>query len=423
MHPALVELQKRGLINQSTDIEVLSKLLESRKAVYCGFDPTADSLHVGSLLPLTVLKIFKEHGIPVIAVIGGATGRIGDPSFKAQERKVLDNVIIERNIAGITQLIKSLLGESDNVIIANNYDWVKEINMLDFLRYYGKCFTVNNMINKESVRSRIERPEQGISFSEFSYPIIQALDFEWLFSVLNCAVQIGGSDQWGNMVAGIDVIHHIHGNEAECGVITLPLLTKDDGTKFGKSETGTVWLSPDRTTPFEYFQFMMNISDSEMLKMYQYFKPLSFDVESIENEIAHNPILMKRQFAVAMTEAIHDSTKANQALNISDFLFGKRKKLNPEEIRMMIDGGMEVHEIVEELNFVDILISTGLAPSKKMAREFITNGAAKVNGTKINEFFDPISYELFENFEAFDDRYFILQRGRDNFVIIHNRRR
>lgn len=422
MHPALVELEKRGLINQSTDIEVLSKLLESGKAVYCGFDPTADSLHVGSLLPLTVLKLFKEHGVPIVAVVGGGTGSIGDPSFKSEERVMMDKLTISRNVAGLTSIIRSVLGD-DNVIITNNENWMKEINMLDFLRGYGKCFSVNNMMNKDSVRSRLERPEQGISFTEFSYPILQALDFEYLFSILDCAIQIGGSDQWGNMIAGIDVIHKMHGNDAEVGVITLPLVTKDDGTKFGKSESGTVWLSPNKTTPFEYFQFWMNISDSEMIKLYQYFQPLSFTVEQIKREMQHEPMLMKKQFAIAMTQAMHGSEKTTQAINIAEFLFGKRKKLSTSEIEMMINAGMEVHEVVEELNFVDILISTGLAPSKKMSREFIMTGAAKVNGTKINEFFDPNTLELFENFEAFDDRYFILQRGRDNYVIIHNRRR
>lgn len=422
MHPALVELEKRGLINQSTDIEVLSKLLENGKAVYCGFDPTADSLHVGSLLPLTVLKLFKEHGVPIVAVVGGGTGSIGDPSFKSEERVMMDKLTISRNVAGLTSVIRSVLGE-DNVIITNNENWMKEINMLDFLRGYGKCFSVNNMMNKDSVRSRLERPEQGISFTEFSYPILQALDFEYLFSILDCAIQIGGSDQWGNMIAGIDVIHKMHGNDAEVGVITLPLVTKDDGTKFGKSESGTVWLSPNKTTPFEYFQFWMNISDSEMIKLYQYFQPLSFTVEQIKREMQHEPMLMKKQFAIAMTQAMHGSEKTTQAINIAEFLFGKRKKLSTSEIEMMINAGMEVHEVVEELNFVDILISTGLAPSKKMSREFIMTGAAKVNGTKINEFFDPNTLELFENFEAFDDRYFILQRGRDNYVIIHNRRR
>lgn len=423
MHPALIELEKRGLINQSTDIEVLSKLLESGKAVYCGFDPTADSLHVGSLLPLTVLKLFKQHGVPIVAVVGGGTGSIGDPSFKSEERVMMDKSTISRNVTGLTSVIRSVLGDDDNVIITNNESWMKEINMLEFLRGYGKCFSVNNMMNKDSVRSRLERPEQGISFTEFSYPILQALDFEYLFSILDCAIQIGGSDQWGNMVAGIDVIHKMHGNDAEVGVITLPLVTKDDGTKFGKSESGTVWLSPNKTTPFEYFQFWMNISDSEMIKLYQYFQPLSFTVEQIKREMEHEPMLMKKQFAIAMTEAMHGSEKTTQAINIAEFLFGKRKKLSTSEMEMMIHAGMEVHEVVEELNFVDILISTGLAPSKKMAREFITNGAAKVNGTKINEFFDPSSSELFENFEAFNDRYFILQRGRDNYVIIHNRRR
>lgn len=423
MHKALVELEKRGLINQSTDIEELSNLLESGFAVYCGFDPTADSLHVGSLLPLTVLKLFKDCGVPVVAVIGGATGRIGDPSFKAKEREVLSDYEVERNIAGIKLAIQSVLGKDDKVVIANNYDWVKELSALEFLRTYGKCFTVNNMINKESVRSRIERPDQGISFAEFSYPIIQALDFEYLFSVLNCRIQIGGSDQWGNMIAGIDVIHKLHGNDASCGVLTLPLITKEDGTKFGKSESGAVWLNARKTTPFHYMQFWMNITDTEMLTMYKYFKPLSFDIEHVENEMKNgDPALMKKQFALAMTEQLHGSVKASQALNIANFLFGKKATLTQDELSMMIDGGMEVHEVVEKLNFVELLVSTGLANSRKMAREFIDNGAAKVNNVKINTFSESSTGEIFENFEDFDSRYFVLQRGKNDFVIIHNRR-
>lgn len=411
MHKALIELQERELINQSTDISVLDKLLNEGSAVYCGFDPTADSLHIGSLLPLTVLNIFKEHGVPVIAVIGGATGSIGDPSFKSTERNMMNWNTIQENCHGITKVIRDTLGDSDSVIIADNSNWMKEINMLDFLRNYGKCFTVNNMMNKESVRSRIEREDQGISFTEFSYPILQALDFEYLYSLLNCKIQIGGSDQWGNMVAGIDVIHKLHGNDAECGVITLPLLTKDDGTKFGKSESGTVWLNPSKTTPFQLYQFFLNITDNECIKLYQYFKPGVFSKDKFKKLIKENAVDTKITFAYDMTKMIHNEDSANQAMHISDVLYGNTLcdadcELDTDEITMLLNGGMKLHSTSTDI--VDTLVNSGLAKSKKMAREFLENGAVKVNSKKINDTFDIWSMK----------NDFVLQRGKNNFVII-----
>lgn len=406
MHKAIVELQERGLIHQSTDLQALSDILDSGKAVYCGFDPTADSLHVGSFLPLTVLKIFRNHNVPVIAVVGGATGRIGDPSFKAQERNVLSNDILQKNLDGITKVIKSVLGDDDNVYITNNYDWAREMNVIDFMRLYGKCFTVNNMINKESVKNRIDRPGQGISFAEFSYPIIQGMDFHYLYQVLDCGIQVGGSDQWGNMIAGTDIIHKLH-PEANVGVITLPLLTKDDGTKFGKTESGTVWLSPDKTTPYQFMQFWMNVSDTEMLKMYRMFKPLSFSTESVEREMEHNPVLMKRQFAIAMTNMIHGSELTTQAVKITDFFFDQNAILSDKDMDSMVQGGIQ--EFSAGVDLVETLVLTGLAKSKKMAREFIQNGAVKVDGIKVHEA---------EQFDSLNKR-FVLQRGKNNFVVVN----
>lgn len=415
MHPALVELENRGLINQSTNIVVLSKLLNEGKAVYCGFDPTADSLHIGSLLPLTVMKVLQSFGVEVIALVGGATGSIGDPSFKSEERTIMDWNTIDRNVSGITSVIKSILGD---VKIVNNYDWSKDMSILEFLRTYGKCFTVNNMINKESVRLRIERPDQGISFTEFAYPILQGMDFEWLFEGNNCAIQLGGSDQWGNMIAGIDVIHKLHGNNAECGAITLPLLLKSDGTKFGKSETGTMWLSTNRTTPYNMYQYWLNITDDELITIYQYFKPMSLSVDDVKTEMKHNVVLFKRQFAHSMTELVHGTDKAAQAYKVSQFLFGEKIKLDIESINMMVDSGIEATVINEEVELISLLVETGLASSKKMAREFIINGAAKVNGRKINEFYDPVLNKFTEDFDIFNNNFFVLQRGRGKFVII-----
>lgn len=422
MHSALVELQDRGLINQSTDITVLSKLLDEGSAVYCGFDPTADSLHIGSLLPLSVMKVFKKHGVKVIALVGGATGSIGDPSFKSEERSMMDWDTISRNVAGISTVITSILG--DDVEIVNNFDWMRDINMLTFLRDYGKAFTVNNMINKESVRSRIERPDQGISFTEFAYPILQGMDFEFLYTEMNCKIQIGGSDQWGNMIAGTDLIHKLHGNDAECGVITLPLVTKADGTKFGKSESGTIWMTGQRTTPYHFFQFWRNIEDTEVPKLYQYFKPFTFSVENIVNEMTNgDPNLVKLQFAYAMTLLVHGSAAADTARALSDFFFGKNVELNDEAVDMMISSGFKVQEQTTTLDLVAILVDSDLADSRKMAREFINNGAIKINGRKVNEFYDTKENVFTEDVDMIDSKHFVLQRGRNAFVVVKNLRR
>ena len=388
--------------------------------MYCGFDPTADSLHIGSLLPLTVMKVLKKHGVPVIAVVGGATVSIGDPSFKSSERNMMDLETIRTNTAGIETVIRKILG--NDVVVVNNYDWMKEINMLDFLRNYGKCFTVNNMINKESVRSRIERPDQGISFTEFAYPILQGLDFEFLYATMNCKIQIGGSDQWGNMIAGTDIIHNYFGNDAECGVITLPLVTKADGTKFGKSESGTVWLSESKTTAFEFFQFWRNVDDAEIPKLYKYFKPFSFDVESIEYEMLINPNFVKLQMAYKMTESIHGEEHADLARDISSFLFGNTDELSDNAIDMMIASGFKVQESTATLDLVALLVQSGLAESRKMSREFINNGAIKINGRKVNEFYDTKENIFTEEVDIIDARHFVLQRGRNAYVVVKNTR-
>lgn len=409
MNNALAELINRGLIKQSTDIAVLDKMMNEHKAIYCGFDPTADSLHVGSLLPLTVMKVLRKHGVRVIALVGGATGRIGDPSFKAQERNMLDESTVERNIEGITKVIHQVLG--DDVKVVNNYNWVKDISMLEFLRVYGKCFTVNNMVNKESVRQRIERPDQGISFTEFSYPILQGLDFEHLFEMHDCTIQMGGSDQWGNMVAGMEVIHKLQGNDKECGVFTIPLLTKDDGTKFGKSESGAVWLSADKTSPFEMFQFWKNLTDAETVKMFQYFKPWSTVTDDdFAVMMEKDAPKTKTAFAINMVEMIHGIDVAACVSNIVYALFEGKYNFDTEELQMLVDGGIK--EVEWTNNLVETLVSSGLATSRKMAREFIKNNAVKVNGEVVGEDFDV------ESILAIPSELFLLQRGRKNFVVI-----
>lgn len=399
-HPAIEELINRGLIKQSTGIPTLSKLLDEGSAVYCGFDPTADSLHIGSLLPLNVMKIFMKHGVNVIALVGGATGMIGDPSFKSTERTLMTEEEVHNNCRGIVSSIKSILGD---VEFANNINWTRNMTVLNFLRTYGKCFTVNNMIAKESVRSRIEREDQGISFTEFTYPILQGMDFEVLYDMRNCKIQIGGSDQWGNMVAGIDVIHKLHGNDVEVGAITIPLMTKSDGTKFGKSESGTVWLDKTKTTPYDFFQFWQNITDEEALKLI----PMFTDIHTKNVDIR----TLKYLFAVHMTELVHGEEMTECVTDIVFHLFNG-ESVNDEICKEMIKCGLNYKEETFS-SMVELLVKTGMAPSNKMAREFISNGAIKVNKKKVNEYQPEELTELFDT-----QQNVLLQRGRNMFTVV-----
>lgn len=399
-HPAIEELIDRRLIKQSTDILTISKLLDEGSAVYCGFDPTADSLHIGSLLPLNVMKIFMKHGVKVIALVGGATGMIGDPSFKSSERTLMTEEEVHTNCRGIVSSIKSILGD---VEFANNINWTRNMTVLNFLRTYGKCFTVNNMISKESVRARIEREDQGISFTEFTYPILQGMDFEVLYDMRNCKIQIGGSDQWGNMVAGIDVIHKLHGNEADVGAITIPLMTKSDGTKFGKSESGTIWLDKNKTTPYDFFQFWQNITDEEALK----FIPMFTDMHTKNVDIR----TLKYLFAVHMTELVHGTDMAESVADIVFHLFNG-EPVNSEICKEMINCGLKFNEETFS-SMVELLVKTNMASSNKMAREFISNGAIKVNKKKVNEYSDEDLTDLLKSQE-----YVLLQRGKNMFTVI-----
>jgi tyrosyl-tRNA synthetase len=253
MNVFLNELKQRGLIAQLTNEEKITTQLNNGAKLYCGFDPTADSLHVGSLLPLITLLRFKKAGHTVMPLIGGATGMIGDPSFKAQERTLNDETTVQSFKASIIEQIQSIIGHDTHVI--DNNDWTADMNVIEFLRDIGKHFSVNAMINRDSVKSRLEREDQGISFTEFSYQLLQSMDFWHLFKNESCSMQLGGSDQWGNITTGIDLIHRREGNDAIATGITIPLVTKSDGTKFGKTESGAIWLSAEKTSPFNFSSF------------------------------------------------------------------------------------------------------------------------------------------------------------------------
>lgn len=409
------ELNERGLVAQTTDKENIIKQLNEGITLYCGFDPTADSLHVGSLLPLITLLRFKRAGHTVLPLIGGSTGMIGDPSFKAQERSL--NSIETVNIfkSGIITQIKELLG--NDVEVVDNNDWTENLSVLDFLRDIGKHFSINSMIAKDSVKSRIERKDQGISFTEFSYQLLQSMDFWHLFKNKDCSLQLGGSDQWGNITSGIDLIHKKEGNDIIVSGITMPLLVKSDGTKFGKSESGAVWLCPKKTSPFNFFQFWLQVSDEDIKK---FFKMLSFksieeiDIILADDEKRDKPIA-QQLLAEELTKLIHGENALKSVLRIQEALFKNDfDELTEIDFQLLSQDGIPF-SITSINNVVELLTLTGLAKSKKMAREFISNGAVLENGIKItNE--NDINDLVVKNFKH--EKYLILQKGKKNFHLI-----
>tara|TARA_Y100000034_G_scaffold118508_1_gene159216 strand:+ start:1868 stop:2752 length:885 start_codon:yes stop_codon:yes gene_type:complete len=279
------ELQTRGLIAQASDLGQIQQQLSQSQTVYCGFDPTAGSLHIGHLVPLIMLKRFQDAGHQALALIGGATGMIGDPSFKAVERSLNTEETVSGWVKDLTTQIEQLLAPhlSKPMTIVNNSDWMRDINVIDFFRDIGKHFSVNNMISRESVKQRLQRPEQGISFTEFSYSLLQSYDFAVLNRNYGCSLQIGGNDQWGNIVSGIDLTRRQNGKQVFG--LTLPLITKSDGTKFGKTEGGAVWLDPEKTSPYMFYQFWLSTEDTDVYNLLRYYTFLSCDeIEKIESQ-------------------------------------------------------------------------------------------------------------------------------------------
>lgn len=408
----LKELKNRSLIKQVVKEDELGVALEKPLTLFCGFDPTSDSLHVGSLLPLITLLRFKNAGHNPIALIGGATGLIGDPSFKAQERDVLFEDEVQKNVEGICAQIKSIL----NIDVVNNATWCKQMDMLTFLRDVGKHFTVNEMMRKESVKSRLDRDGSGISFTEFAYSLIQGLDFKHLFETKNCQLQIGGSDQFGNMVAGLELISKLN-SEKDAFVITMPLVVKSDGTKFGKTESGTVWLDANKTSPFQFFQFWLNTADADIENFFKWFslKSLS-EIESILDE--SNQLLLsgakpnaQQKLAEEMVLLVHGEKALKSVLKLQRAFF-KNDFSNLDEndlLGLKNESEFAIINKDEALDFVGLLVKSGLASSKTEARRFINSKAVKINGRLV----DSMNVDL-NNL----NRVFVLQRGKKNFAIV-----
>jgi len=410
-------LRSRGLITQiSSDNELEEHLNSGCRTVYCGFDPTAESLHIGNLVPLLALKRFQMAGHRPIGLVGGATGMIGDPSFKSNERKLNSAKTTEEWTDKIKQQLSKFIdfdcGEN-SALVVNNMDWTSQWDVISFLREIGKHFSINSMIQKESVRQRIDREGEGISFTEFTYMILQSLDFAVLNQSHRCTLQIGGSDQWGNITAGIDLTRRM--NQQQVFGLTLPLVTKANGGKFGKTEAGTIWLDTAKTSCYSFYQFWLNTADADVYKFLRYFTFLdTSEIDEIENKdkVAAGRPEAQEILAREATLLVHGMVGLESALRITQSLFnGEIGALTESDfLQLKQDGLPSTLEVTESLSLVDVLVKSGLAASNKMAREFIVNGAVSINGVKL---LDPSAVLSWE--QALFGRYLLLRRGKKYF--------
>jgi tyrosyl-tRNA synthetase len=420
-HSAYEELKWRGLVYDNTE-SVPEMLSRPPVPVYNGFDATADSLHAGHLVPLMALARLQRFGHIPIAVAGGGTSMIGDPSGKATERQLLSREIIEANIETIKLQLAHFLDfetKTNPALLINNADWLLALNLVDFLRDVGKHFTVNYMIGKDSVKMRLDR-EDGISFTEFSYMLLQSYDFLHLSDHFNCTLQTGGSDQWGNITAGVELIRRMRGKTV--GALVYPLITKADGTKFGKTESGAVWLSPQRTSPYRFYQFWLNTDDRDVAGYLKFFTWLGeADVRELEAAVQRQPEQREaqRRLAREMTRMVHDETALRKAEQASQVLFGG-------EVTGL--SGSEVADIFadvpsselsagklqgEGLPAVDMLVECGIVQSKGEARRAIEAGGIYINNRRIADATLRVAPA-----DAIDNRFIVLRRGRKNYWLI-----
>ena len=416
----LADLTMRGLVNQMTSPEDLAQHLQQSRVLYCGFDPTADSLHIGSLVPLLVLRRFQQAGHKPIALVGGATGMIGDPSFKSQERKLNTLDTINHWVERLKEQVSAFIdfnNLTNSAEVVNNYDWTKDIDILTFLRDVGKHFSVNAMIQKESVKQRLERDGEGISFTEFAYMILQSFDFSELFKQYNCSLQVGGSDQWGNITGGIDLTRRQH--RAQVFGLTLPLVTKSDGTKFGKTESGTIWLDSKKTSQYAFYQFWINTADADVYKFLRFFTFLNeakmVEIEA-QDQLAEGKPQAQSILAIEVTRLVHGEAGLEGALRISESLFsGQLDQLTSEDMQQLYLDGMPASKTsAKTISLVQLLVDSGLAKSNKMAREFIANNAVSVNGNKCNDLEMVLTSSA-----GLHGQYHVIKRGKKLFHLLH----
>ncbi len=421
MTEILEELGWRGLLDNSTDEEALSKRLAEPTTLYCGFDPTADSLHVGNLVPLLALRRFQLKGHKPIALAGGATGSIGDPSGKSAERQLLTREILTGNIQKVKIQLAKLLdfeAEQNPALLLDNADWTGNISYLDFLRDIGKHFSVNMMVSKESVRARMEDRDSGISYTEFSYMLLQAFDFFHLRKEFNCELQIGGSDQWGNITAGIELSRKkisktVYG-------ITLPLITNSDGSKFGKTAAGAIWLDPNKTSVYRFYQFWIRTDDRDVIRYLKYFTFLSrTEIEALENQHLEAPErrLAQKALAELMTTMIHGEGATAEAQKASQILFGGNLEgITEQTFKDIIDEvpstTIPKANLDQEYSLVDLVVDTQLCPSKGQARKDIAGGGINLNNIRQK---DPQTQVTSE--DLLFDRFILLRKGKKNYLL------
>ena len=415
------DLQSRGLIAQMTGAGELEEHLNGGcRTLYCGFDPTADSLHIGSLVPLLALKRFQMAGHKPIALVGGATGLIGDPSFKAQERKLNTPDIVGQWVERLRDQVSRFIDfdcDENAAEVVNNLDWIGGMDLLSFLRDVGKHFSVNNMVNKESVKQRLDREGAGISYTEFTYMLLQSYDFAELNRLHGCSLQIGGSDQWGNITGGIDLTRRL--NSEQVFGLTLPLVTKADGTKFGKTETGTIWLDPAKTSPYAFYQFWLNTADADVYKFLRYFTFLSIgEIEAIEQADAQTQGRKSGQEVLAkeVTALVHGSEGVAAAQRISAALFGGSVgELTESDLEQLKQDGMPASDISSadfDKPLTAILSEAGMAKAGREVKDALGRGAVLINGEAKGSEALMAAADCFAKDRALFGRFFMVKMGK-----------
>lgn len=416
----LQDLEKRGLIQQMTNEKGLKEHLDNNQVkLYCGFDPTADSLHIGHLLPVTILKRFQLAGHKPIALIGGGTGMIGDPSGRSSERSLNDAETVKGFADGLTDQLSSLLNFNDPIngaLARNNHDWLSKMTIIDFLRDAGKHFTVNYMLAKDAVSSRIA---DGISYTEFSYMLLQSVDYLNLYKEEGVSLQIGGSDQWGNITAGLEFIRRsLDEEDIKAFGLTVPLITKADGTKFGKTAGGAIWLDPKKTSPYEFYQFWYNTDDRDVMKFLKFFTFLTYEeLDELEKESETNPGARVAQMKLAgeITTMVHGEAALNRAIKISEALFsGDITQLSVDEIKEGFSDVPTYETSEKDILLIDLLVNARISQSKRQAREDIENGAIYVNGERNQNLKHMINEQ-----DRLEDTFTVIRRGRRKYTLIH----
>lgn len=427
MNSFIEELKWRGMLQDMTP-EIEDHLAKGMASAYLGFDPTADSLHIGHLVGVMTLLHFQRAGHKPFALVGGATGMIGDPSFKSAERNLLDKATLDHNVACIQSQLSKFLDFSgattNKAELVNNYDWMSQFSFLEFIRDVGKHITVNYMISKDSVKRRLE-DGNGLSFTEFSYQLIQGYDFYHLWKNNNCSIQLGGSDQWGNIVTGTELIRRMGGGSAYA--LTVPLITKADGTKFGKTEGGSVWLDPEKTSPYAFYQFWLNVSDEDASKYIRIFTVLDqATIENLEAEHAQAPHLraLQKEIAKQVTIMVHSQEDYEMAVKASEILFGKSStedlaSLDERTFLAVFEGVPQVQITKEEFagieNILDLFgekTHAEIFPSKGEARKMIQGGGVSINKEKLGDPNAPLNFPLLQ------DKYLLIQKGKKNYYIL-----